>query len=469
MRFASPKRRHRAAWLTATLLATQVADVAGAAPSLETRADAAAKAVIARTGVPSASIALVRDGKLVYANAYGFSDLEAKRQATPAMRYAIGSISKEFTAAALLMLQEDGKLSVDDGAGKWLDGLGPAGGTSIRSLLSHTSGVRDFWPQDYDPPEMLKPVQADAIIARWAAQPLDFETGSRWQYSNTGYTIAGLIAEKAGGEPLFAQMRRRIFEPLGMASVVDFDAGPLPDGDATGYMRYALGPPRRAAKEGKGWLFAAGPLAMTASDLAKWDIALIERRLLKPGSYRDLTTEVVLTNGVGSGYALGLDVALESDRRMLAHGGEVGGFTAENRIFPDDGAAIVVQVNQDATDASERIAIDLEKLLFVDDSPAAANAVARARRLFDELREGRIDERELTDNARSYFTPRALADFRTSLRPLGKPGSFELVRTNRRGGFVTRLYDVGFAGRNLRIVERSEPEGRVEQFTISAK
>jgi CubicO group peptidase (beta-lactamase class C family) len=458
-----------AALIASAVLSQSVSAESSLAPAMRTRVDAAVKSVLDRTGVPSASVALVRGNEIVYANAYGFAQLEPKRAATPAMRYAVGSISKEFTAAALLLLQEGGALSVDDPAGKWVDGLGPASGASIRSMLSHTSGVRDFWPQDYDLPEMSKSVEAKDIIARWADKPLDFPSGTAWQYSNTGYTIAGLIAEKAAHEPLFGFMQKRIFTPLEMKSVFDFDAGPLPDGDAVGYMRYGLGPLRVAAKEGRGWLFAAGALAMTASDLARWDIALIQRRVLNAVSYRDLETEIRLDSGVGSGYALGLDVVLESGRRLLMHGGEVGGFTAENRIYPDDGTAVVVLTNQDAASASDLIAEDLAKLMFVDDSPAAATAVAEAERILAGLQEGNIDASRLTANARSYFTPQALADFKAGLAPLGKPKKFELTSSGRRGGFVTRNYVATFAAKTLRIVERSEPDGLIEQYTINAK
>lgn len=466
VRFAS----HIAAWLVAgAALAQPAAAETSLSPTMRARVDAAAKAVLDRTGVPSASVALVRGNEIVYANAYGYARLEPKRNATPDMRYAIGSISKEFTATALLLLQEGGALSIDDPAGKWVDGLGPAAGASLRSMLSHTSGVRDFWPQDYDLPEMSKPVDAKDIISRWANQPLDFPTGTAWQYSNTGYTIAGVAAEKAAREPLFGFMQKRIFAPLGMKSVFDFDASPLPDGDAVGYVRYGLGPLRVAPKEGRGWLFAAGQLSMTASDLARWDIALIQRRVLDAASYRDLETEVRLESGVGSGYALGLDVSLESGRRLLKHGGEVGGFTAENRIYPDDGTAVVVLTNQDAASASDLIAEDIAKLMFVDDTPAAAKALAEAERIFAGLQEGRIDASRLTANARSYFTAQALADFKSGLAPFGKPGKFEIKGSGRRGGFVTRYYEATFATKTLRIVERSEPDGLIEQYTVMAK
>jgi D-alanyl-D-alanine carboxypeptidase len=442
---------------------------APATPSLKARVDAAVHAVLTRTGVPSASIALVRNSEILYAHAYGMAQLSPQRAATPAMRYAVGSISKEFTAAALLLLQESHKVSLDDAAGRWIPGLGPAAGVSLRSLLSHTSGIRDFWPQDYDPPDMLRPVDPQQILAQWANQPLDFAAGTAWQYSNTGYTVAGLIAERAAGKPLFDFLRERIFAPLKMASVVDFDAAPLPAGDAVGYMRYALGPLRPAAKEGRGWLFGAGELAMTASDLARWDIAVIRRRVLDDASFRALTTEVRLANGAGTGYGLGIDVRLESGRRMLSHGGEVGGFTAENHIYPDDGMAIVVFTNEDATDASSIIADALAEVLFVDDSATDAATTAGAKDIFEELRSGTVDRERLTANASSYFTTQALEDFRASLGPLGALASFTLKRSGQRGGFATHVYEAAFAHQTLDIIVRSTALGLVEQYTVSAK
>jgi D-alanyl-D-alanine carboxypeptidase len=437
--------------------------------ALRSRIDAAATLVLARTGVPSASVAIVRQGEIAYANAYGLAQLSPRRPATPAMRYAIGSISKEFAAAALLLLEEQHVLSLQDAAGKWVENLGPAAGVSLRALLSHTSGIRDFWPQDYDPPEMLKPVTPAQIVARWANRPLDFPSGTAWQYSNTGYAVAGLIAERAAQQPLFEQLRARIFSPLHMDSAYDFDAAALPTEDAVGYSRYALGPARPAAKEGRGWLFAAGELAMTASDLARWDIALIDQRVLSPASYRELTSEVVLANGVGSRYALGLHVSLESGRRVLEHGGEVGGFTAENLIYPDDRLAIVVLTNQDAANAADGIGEELAKLMLVEDSPEDAAALVQAEQLFLALQHGHIDAALLTDNARSYFTAQALEDFQGSLGKLGQGAKFALLRSSRRGGLITRVYEISVSGTRLLAVVRAEPSGLIEQYTVSPK
>ena len=446
-----------------------MADAAIGGP-LRAKVDTSVRETLERTGVPSASIAIVRDRSVIYAQAYGRAQIDPSRPATNAMRYAVGSISKEFTAAALLLLRDAGRLSIDDAAGKHLSGLGPAAAASIRALLSHTAGVRDYWPQDYVFADMLTPVTAQQIVARWADEPLDFSPGEAWQYSNTGYVVAGMIAEREAGMPLFEFLRERIFAPLRMTSAYDVDAAPLPQADASGYTRYALGPPRPAVTTARGWLFAAGELAMTPTDLARWDLALIEGRLpMSAASRRDLTSEVQLNNGAGTQYALGLGVRLESGRRLLAHGGEVSGFTAANRIYPDDGIAIVVMVNEDGTGVSDTMAGDIANLVFLDSSADERAAEDGARQVFAGLQRGAIDPKWLTPNALAYFSKQALADFQSSLGPLHDPASFTLEQSNRRGGMLTHIFSVKFPGKDLKVVARQMPDGRFEQFTVSAE
>src|SRR5437763_7429374 len=163
--------------------------------------DSIANEVLRTTGVPSASVAVVNHVQLAYAKAYGSAKLEPSAPATSDMRYAIGSISKQFTAAAILLLQQDGKLSLDDPVSKFVPGLTRGNEVTIRELLSHTSGYQDFWPQDYLMFPMKEKVTPRQIADRWGKQPLDFEPGARWQYSNTNYTLAGMVAEKASGMP----------------------------------------------------------------------------------------------------------------------------------------------------------------------------------------------------------------------------------------------------------------------------
>ena len=182
---------------------------------LATKIDEVVRKALADTGVPSASIAVVQNGQIAYVQAYGQARLGPPVPASPAMRYSIGSISKQFTSAALLLLQERGALSLDDRVGRFLPALTRANDVTIRQVLSHTSGYQDYWPQDYVPPFMLQPVTADKIMELWARKPLDFEPGTKWQYSNTNYVIAGAIAEKAAGMPLISFLTERIFGPSG--------------------------------------------------------------------------------------------------------------------------------------------------------------------------------------------------------------------------------------------------------------
>ncbi len=198
-------------------------------PELQQNIDKLASETLAKSGVPSASVAVVKDGQIVYVKAYGDARLEPRTPAAPEMRYSIGSISKQFTAAAILLLQEQGKLSLDDKVAKFVPNLTRASEVTIRQLLSHTSGYQDYWPQDYVMPMMLQPVTAQKIMDMWARKPLDFEPGAKWQYSNTNYVIAGVIIEKAGGMPLLRFLREKVFIPLGMKSVTDTDQEKLGD------------------------------------------------------------------------------------------------------------------------------------------------------------------------------------------------------------------------------------------------
>lgn len=316
-------------------------------------------------------------------------------------------------------------------------------------------------------PMMLKPITAKEIINQWARKPLDFEPGSKWQYSNTNYVIAGVIVEKASGMGLIQFLQQKVFTPLGMKSVADVDQARLGDTDPTGYLRYALGPLRHAPKEGKGWLFAAGELGMPAKDLAKWDISIMDAKLMKPASYRDFETEVLLKNGVGTHYGLGVDVNMQAGHRALSHGGEVSGFTAENIVFPDERVAVVVLTNQDAAQAAGTIANAIAPLLLSTDDPATPQKLAQARKIFEGLERGTIDRSLFTDNANSYFSEQALKDFASSLSPLGAPHEFIQVRQALRGGMTLRVYQVKFAGKTLTAWTYEMPDGKLEQYQVA--
>jgi len=435
---------------------------------LERGVDSIVQAVLKSTGVPSASVAVVQDGRLAYAQAYGQARLEPELPARPTMRYSIGSISKQFAAAAILLLQQEGKLSLDDRVSHFFPDLTRARDVTIRQLLSHTSGYQDYWPQDYVPPFMLDSITGEAILDRWAKKPLDFDPGTRWQYSNTNYVLAGLIVERVTGLPFIEFLRRRILSPLGMESAANVDFARLPQSDPTGYMRFALGPLRPAPKEGKGWLFAAGELAMTPTDLAKWDIALMNQSLLSQASYRAMETDFLLKNGAATGYGLGVGVGMDGGRRTISHTGEVSGFTASNIVYPDDHAAVIVLTNQDAATAAGAIARGISGLLFtVVDSTTRARE-SQAREIFLGLQHGSIDRSLFSPDANAYFSAQAVADFASGLGPLGTPQAFYQVGQQLRGGMVLRVYRAAFADRALRVWTFELPDGKLEQYQVAA-
>ena len=451
---------------------TATGALAQALTPAQTRAiDTLVTSTLADTGVPSASIAVVQGGKIVYTKAYG-KQSDAIPQARTDVPYQIASISKQFTAAAILLLEDQGKLSLDDTVSKYVPGITEGDKITIRQLLSHTSGLQDYWPQDYSFAAMEHATTPQQIVDRWAKKPLDFPPGTQWQYSNTGYVVAGMIVEKVSGMKLLDFLRQNIFQPLDMHPI-DQDLA-IGKGYPTPYQRFALGPVRPEKPAAPGWLYAAGELAMTPTDLAKWDIARIDRKVLPADDWQVQETPVKLANGKSTGYGLGVDVgATKSGVPYVEHNGEAVGFLSENIVYPEQKDAVVVLTNSDFSDAVFTIAEGISDVILPQSKAAGAEDeaahTAEARKVFDQLRTGHLDRALLTDDANYYFTPTALADYQASLSKLGEPTSFEATRGPRlRGGFVNRNYTVTYPDQTLTIVTYAEPgkNGRYEQFLV---
>lgn len=441
-------------------LAAQTVDTID--PALKARIDRIAAGVMEQHGVPSASVAVVQGGKLLYTHAYGNAHIAPDKPATPEMRYSIGSVSKQFTAAAILLLQEQGKLKLDDPVGKYVPGLTRGDEVTIRQILSHTSGYQDYWPEDYLMTPMMKPATAQQIIDTWAKKPLDFEPGTKWQYSNTNYVIAGLIVEKVSGQKLFDFLEEHVFHPLGMKSVWDSDETKLTQTDATPYIRYALGPLRLAPKEGRGWMFAAGELAMTAHDLALWDISLIKQTVLKPESYKEMFTEVKLKDGKGTHYGLGVEVRDRDGHRSIEHSGEVTGFVSDNEVLVDDGVAVAVLTNHMEGGAGQ--IAQLAASTVVGQKLAAEDQATLD--LYRGLQNGQIDRSKLAPNLSDYFSEQAIADFKSSLGPLGEPLVFRKTGESLRGGMTFRAYLIAYPTQRLALTTYTYPDGKLEQFLV---
>ena len=425
---------------------------------------------LAETGVPSAEIAVVRNGKLVLNKAYGKAN--EGLPANPTLPYQIASNSKQFTAMALMLLEDEGKLKLDDHVSKYIPGISGGDRITLRQLLSHTSGLQDFWPQDYSFEDMESATTPQHIVDKWAKKPLDFEPGTRWQYSNTGYVVAGMIAEKVSGQSLLTYLRRKIFDPLGMKSVLDQDDTNTSAFPA-GYKRNALGPVRVARQPGRGWLYAAGELSMNAADLAKWDIARMNRALIPASDWIEQEKAVIRADGRTNGYGLGVFNVYGRERHIINHGGEAVGFLTQNTIYPDTRDAIIVFTNADFSGATGTLTQGIEKIVLNSPEPALSgegDRLAEARTIYDALVGGTIDRSKFTQNLNYYFDQTVLGDFKSSLGSLGAPTSIEPGGPPRlRGGFVNRNFTIHYAGHpDLTLVTYAEPgaSGRWEQFLI---
>ena len=447
-----------AASLSIPLAAQQPSD-------LSSRLSEKINAALKKSGAPSVSVAVVQDGKPAFAKAFGYADLAARRAAGTDTRYAVGSISKQFTAAALLLAQEQGKLSLDDAVSKYFPDLTRSAEITIRQLLSHTSGYEDYAPQDYIIPDWTKATTPQAVLDRWAKKPLNFDPGTKWQYSNTNYVLAGEIFEKATGQPLVAFLREKIFDPLGMQSAGD--CVPAGAGDATAYTRFAIGPPRPVAREAAGWYFAAGELCMTPSDLARWDVAFLQKKIVAGPSYDEFTREIKLKNGDSTHYALGLTVGDLNGIPTLQHGGEVSGFLASNTVLPTRNGAVVVLSNEDGISMVAPLARQIATLVFLPEQPAPSDKdTKQVQSILEGLRNGRVDRALFTANANSYFTEIALKDCRNSLGALGKLKSVTATGENLRGGMTHRSYRAEFEKKTLLLNIYLMPDGKYEQFMV---
>jgi CubicO group peptidase (beta-lactamase class C family) len=211
-------------------------------------------------------------------------------------------------------------------------------------------------------------------------------------------------------------------------------------------------------------MFAAGELAMTAHDLALWDQSLIAQSILKPESYRQMFTEVKLKDGKGTQYGLGVGVRVRDGHRSIVHSGEVSGFVSDNVVLIDDGAAVAVLTNQDAVGAASTIANLVAPLAAAAPAPLAEQ---QALEIYRGLQQGRIDRSILAPNLSDYFTAEALADFRSSLSPLGEPLSFHQTADQLRGGMTFRNFNIVYPDKRLSLTTYTYPDGKLEQYLIA--
>jgi CubicO group peptidase (beta-lactamase class C family) len=263
-------------------------------------------------------------------------------------------------------------------------------------------------------------------------------------------------------------LHERIFEPLAMASAGD--CLPVRPSDPVPYTRYATGPPRPVAREGANWYWGSAELCMTPSDLARWDMALLEHRVLSARSYDELTREARLPNGDSTHYALGLQTGELNGAPMLQHSGEVSGFLAANYVFPGRRAAVAVLSNEDGVRMVSALARDLGAAILggASGKPAVSEGAdpPRLREILENLERGRIDRAWFTSDANAYFSEQALADFKNSLAGVGKLKALTRVSQESRGGMTHFSYRAVFLKKALALNLYLTPEGKYEQFMV---
>ncbi|HEY6910842.1 MAG TPA: serine hydrolase domain-containing protein [Myxococcales bacterium] len=340
------------------------------APAIEAKLDAAARKDVAAGRVAGAAVAVLRGGELVFARSYGRANLELAAPVNAETVFRIGSLTKQFTAAGMLLLAERGKLKIDDKLSLYLPDFPRANEVTLRDLLDHTSGIHDFTDSPVIDRISTSGATVQELIADIAGQsPLyDFEPGKGWWYSNSNYALLGAVVEKVSGQTWGAFMKSEIFEKLGMTRTAADDARDVVPGRASGYSLIGGVPGkfRNAAFTDMSVPYAAGALRSTVKDMARWNAGLFGGKLLKQQSLQEMLAPGRLRDGaenqtaiawpggkafpppagyVPGSYAFGLDHHSRNGRRIIGHDGSIAGFDATMQTYVDEGLTVIVLTN----------------------------------------------------------------------------------------------------------------------------
>jgi len=432
------------------------------------RIDSYLAAQVREKGRVGLSVAIVKNGEVVLAKGYGSRSLEDRLPVEPDTQFAIGSVTKQFTCACVLLLAEDGKLSVHDKVSNYFPKLTRAGEITVLDLMNHTSGYPDYYPLDFVDRRMQKAISAEDLIQEYAGGRLDFEPGTDWSYSNTGFIILGRIVEKVSGRSFAQFLENRIFKPLGMDHTT---LAPNPKGVAIGYTSFALSAAEPVRVEADGWAGAAGALYSTPSDLAKWDMALIGGKVLKPEFYQLMTTSRELPRGVVTRYGCGLAVTVQESRTVLSHSGAVSGFNAFNAVIPSTRSAVVLLCNKDGglgslPDTLLALLLKTESNVPKVTGPPALDAV---KKIFAQFQTGTVDRTQFSEEFNLYLTAERLAGAAQRLKALGPPKNVTVLRMRERGGMEVSTSALSFGKKNLEVLMYRAPGGKIEQFFIDEK
>ncbi len=331
-----------------------------AAPSFAATIEGIVAGAMRDGRTPGVSVAVARGGRIVYAKGYGLANVELNVPATVDTVYRIGSITKQFTASAVMQLVEDGKLSLDDPIEKFLPDFPVRGRRiTIRHLLNHTSGIKSYTSLGLKYLAIKRQdISEEDLIATFKDQPDDFPPGEKWLYDNSGYYLLGVILEKATGYKYGDYVQRQLFTPLGLSSTLYCDVERIVKNRAAGYQIGLDKSLRNADFISMKVPFAAGALCSTVKDLIAWNGALAGGNVVSAASYSQMTTPLKLANGQERPYGFGLGLGEFDGHPQVEHGGGIDGFASMLMYFPKDGVTVAVLTNSSGGPAG-KIAKDI--------------------------------------------------------------------------------------------------------------
>ena len=333
-----------------------------AGQELDGRVDALVGVEMREQRIPGLELAVLRDGKVVKEQGYGLANVELSVAVKPETVFQTGSVGKQFTATAVMMLVEEGKVGLDDKLSKYLAGTPAAWkDVTVRNLLTHTSGIADYTGSEYTKAGGLINLRGDyteaELYQKLVQLPLNFETGTKWKYSNTGYVLLGFLIHKVTGEFYGDFLQERIFRPLGMSATRIMSEADIVPNRASGYELV------KGEIKNQEWVSATlnttadGALYTNVLDLGKWDAALYTERLLKRGSFEQMWTAVQLKDGKTYPYGFGWFLNGANGHRLIEHDGSWQGFTMNISRYVDDKLTVIVMTNLDSGHAKpERVA-----------------------------------------------------------------------------------------------------------------
>jgi CubicO group peptidase (beta-lactamase class C family) len=413
-----------------TLLAV-TAPAKGTALAVQNRITEAVDRELQELPSTGAAVGVARNGRIVYVKAFGFRNVAARQKVDAQTAFEIGSVTKQFTAAAILQLAEAGRLSLDDTLAKYVPSFPHADELTLRRLLNQVSGLPDYThSKDFVTKVSSATDGSLEKVAHLVAGPLDFAPGTRWEYSNTNYYVLGQVVALVSGQSYEEYVRRHLFGAAGMKHSAFIDDESKLGDVATGYWEGDDGKGRRRAVAPlrASWAGGAGSIVSTVSDLVAWDTALANGKIVSRADYVLMSSPATLKNGRKTSYGMGLGLgALYGHRRVWHNGGTNGSLTMD-ATYPDDRLDIVVFENDLGGDPEQMESAVLGAMFPAivasarkpaDGEDAAARK--RALAIIDGTIHGTTPERDYSPQFRKIATPEMQKQIAQEFAPLGAP------------------------------------------------